>query len=422
LAETLLDSIDSEIHRDERVDDPVGAHPPTLRRLSRCILNVLYAKERITGTSTMGTINVRLWGLGLSLLNKEVVFVEEPDLGATPFLGNAAELMAFAIKGKSAGDSRQEMTEILFKVVVRLSNPALSWKLRHSAAVALGSIGSVNTSEQHGLVARRVALILLQDADVDVQFSASRACMSWLPSLNKSCVPDLVLEHTYLKGDENTVSVRALIDPLIETSCFLEQRIKLFLSEIKATADGDHGSDALLNVSTERKIFEEEDPNPFLERALAVQLSVAAMVTRTRNHRAEDDVTTNKHAGRLLDMGQRLLALLSHEYLDTSTGHSIIHELTRSTSIFSDLHSLLLAVVCMLYLGAGSAATTKDTPLDLQGVAKDIVLNHRQGNLMHPCIRQVLSTLSTTEKDSLTTRNEILSSCFLLSHDAMKGE
>jgi hypothetical protein len=423
LAETLLNSIESEVHRDERVDDPVGAHAPTLRRLSRCMLNVLHAKERISGeNSENGTRDARLWAVGLSLLDMEVIFVEEPDLGATPLLGNAAELMALAIKGEGSADSRQEMTKNLMKVLARLSNPALSWRLRHSAAAALGSIGSVDINE-HDAVARRVSLNLLQDADVDVQFSSSRAFMSWLPSLNKCCVSQLVLEHVYLKGDQNVVSMRDLIDPLIETGGLLEQRIRLFLFEIQATAEGDHGSKVLLNVSRERKIFEEEDPNPFLEHALTVQLSVAAMMTRT-NRLKEDDVTANEHADRLLQICQRILALLSQEYFDTATSQSIIHELSRANGIFSDLHSLLLTVACMFCLGAaGSAAETigRDTTLDLQGMAKDIVSRSRQqrGTLMNPCIRQILSALSNAEKDSPSARKDLLSCCFLLPQAAM---
>jgi Putative death-receptor fusion protein (DUF2428) len=418
LAETLVDALESEVHRDERLDDPVGAHPPTLRRLSRCILRVLHAQEGIMEPPKKGIVDGRLWALGLALLDAEVIFAEEPDLGATPLLGNAAELMAFAIKAERSADSRQEMTKTLLKVLVRLSNPALSWTLRHSAAVALGSIESVDTSE-HGVVARRVSLNLLQDADVDVQFSASRACMSWLPSLSKCCVPELVLEHAYLKGDETISSVRDLIDPLIETSRLLEQKIKLFSAEIKATAESDHGSDVLLNVSTERKIFEEEDPNPFLERALAVQLAVAAMMARTSRIEKHDHAT-NTHTDQLMEMGQRILALLSQQYVDASTGHSswtdhsIIHELTRSSSIFPDLHSLLLAVACMLCLGAADIVET-DTQRSLRDMALDMVMNNsRTGNLMNPCIRQVFSTLSRKENDSPISRKEVLSCCFLL--------
>jgi hypothetical protein len=74
LVAVLTHSLDKGTSRDGIPEDLVGTHPSTLRRLSRCLLESIVARERFADRFTEKEIYHAAWDLGLTITAREEAY------------------------------------------------------------------------------------------------------------------------------------------------------------------------------------------------------------------------------------------------------------------------------------------------------------------------------------------------------------
>jgi len=254
-------------------------------------------------------------------------------------------------------------------------------------------------------------LALLQDSDPDVRFIAGRAVLQASSSVKlakkSSSSPQLVLERAYSlipklfpAGEMNArilqslfISCRGASDAL---HCFENETA---VSEKNGSAIG------LMNLGTERKIFEDEIANPFEEMILANQLRATAVVT-SRATVADGDVRG------LLELCSSVLGRLYARELARHSNNSspdVAHELTWSSNTFPFIHSLIIGSIAAIYLGAEDSN-------DVVGDSRRIImlLGTERESAIHPCVAQALTTLASAQPSDSDTYEALAACCFLL--------
>ena len=106
---------------------------------------------------------------------------------------------------------------------------------------------------------------------------------------------------------------------------------------------------ALVNANTTRKIFEDEDPNPFQEKILLNQLavnSILSLASASHSSSSAVEFLLPDNTSDVLTMCDSALIRL----VETQTEGGMVHEITRYPTIFPSLHSILCASVTALYL------------------------------------------------------------------------
>jgi hypothetical protein len=158
LIDMLVSALTHEMRRGESDDD--SPHPPTLRRLSRCLLDSLCAWESLVAVLSPER-SAEMWRIASTILGDAREVGEGFE---TPLVGNAAELISFVLRQEG---SRQTDKVLVFgDLVSRLSQPTQTFRLRHSAAAALKTSQVLQWMESSQMV--MVASRLLQDSDGDV--------------------------------------------------------------------------------------------------------------------------------------------------------------------------------------------------------------------------------------------------------------
>jgi hypothetical protein len=360
LSSLLLECTVEEMFRDST--EAVGSHNPTVRRLSRCFL------ETVNG----GTIAISaddtemLLSLASKMISKdfgELAEVEdkqslksvtmEESCGATLLAGNGIEMMAVAVS-EIKGDVSAQL-RILLRVVTWLNNPYVSWRSRYSAALALERCCKVPSTHEgelslfsHEIISQ--ILKFLQDSDPDVRAVAVRAANKYC-SKNGRLLPEWTLEQTFplaFKAADLgacTFQINALLQILLDNTASLLPAMEHVQGEFCHSSDGygkdDTSTDEFLNVNTTRKIFEDEDPNPYQEKLHLNQLAIRSLAQLVNSH---PDIPLSPHLQDMLERCDEVLCLL----LNSLNTGGFVHDLSRFPSIFPSLWSMLSCVAVLI--------------------------------------------------------------------------
>lgn len=438
----------SELNLAGRTDQELAGHPyatfphvPTVRRLSRCVLECLHALK------TQGCVldppdreneslaASQLWQAALKMLRIEggpyqatVAHDAENPLG-----GNAIEHMAFAVhvmlvqRNASEDVALASRLALFVRLLSHCNSARSSWKLRHCVAVAIETSGILpmdftNRDVQDGVQRYQLdlfneSLVLLQDSDPDVRFVVGRA-ISQRPSHEEP--PASFFSHTMssqltLERGYEVVTERfpcgemcpMLLASLLRSCQGVDQMLDRVNDEMKCSRNP-KSPDDLLNLGTERKIFEDESANPYEEMLLANHLRVKSLV---HSHGRLDPEDGTSHG--VIEFCSRVLRrLYSHGLWSNEASRSpdVAHDLTWSNIAFPFIHSLILGSTAIIYLGYGD---DNDVSSHARAVC-DLIGGMAQDSTFHPEIVQSLVTLSCAQAYDARTRAALLRCCFLV--------
>lgn len=394
IVQLLSKSLTIEISRKSacKLDD--GCHPPTVRRMSRCLLECLCA-SRALGFAGLPTSE--LWSLAERITRN---FDVQEVLCDDQSMGNALELMGFAF-ACMRNEELQTKALQFSSLVTKLNNPLGPWRIRHSVACAIdtSSLLSARNLPSCRFLLQREILKLLQDNDPDVRFVA--ACSLGERDKPSSVTAVLALKRAYSgmcnrSGDENIGMY--LLTLVVERYCGLSAKMDQILAEM-SSSETLSGTLALINVDSKRKIFEEEDPNTYEEPLLACHLAVSTLIARGL---ALDE--TEKECSNLVLIGMSLLKTLKKYYSEMKF-HSIMNDITRQNNIFPDVQGVLLSCIVIVFLGGVRSGS-------LQEEAKAIVT--LCGHTIHPDIKEALAVLASARSGDDVTRESLRRLCFLV--------
>ena len=396
----------------------LGGHPPTVRRMSRCLLECLYAIKATNDSGHLVVVSQTLWDMSLAMLhmdNTTGIEVDEEDAD-NPLVGNAIEIMGFALLADSASDQQVAKRERFLALIQAYNQPLGNWRIRHSIALA------IHTSKAMAIPSLAdfaiVQLVnLLQDSDADVRFVASqtifddpRAGMP-VPSTTLFALEKL-LQSIKASGTKRDNLVQCLLSSVMNDLQHLNTMCGQLVAEFQlSNASSTTSLQEVLSAHQSRKIFEEEDPNTYEEILLRHQfiaLAVVSVGVSFCSIDVEELFAKCKYAIKIVTEG-----VVNLQCLD------VVHDITRSNTIFPLLHGLFLNCAAVLFNGA------EDT-LGLQQAAKKLTehfeCNQRLGDTIHTRINQVLTLLASAEKGCQNFTDIIHRCCFLLPNGANTNE
>lgn len=438
LAAMLIDCLCVESNRRCRL----GAHPPTLRRMSRCFLDVVDTCSESALREYLMPQNGLLWTIS-NQIAKAFGGLErsEPDT-STSLAANAAEMMALHIfieDLNGRGMVPTEHIERMLTIVEKLNVPLSSWHSRYSAATALGrchSIWSEPSDDRSSASLHHRALVnilqMLQDSDPDVQRAAVQAAMKYInttmvggpsgksslslpsapPNGALSFLPEWTLKRffplVFNLSDVRTIS--RTLDDLVAAvfySCkdILDviRTLQLELNDsssvsicVKASAQAnvDRLGQLMNTNSTCRAIFEIEDPNPNFERLLLAQLAARAILDR----KAALDGSLSASISSSSTICHDLLLLCS-KTLDLLKGQlnvgGMAHEISRFPSVFPSLHGLLCFTAALFFCRSAFSDTEGNTVYSsssaiISQIIESATVILRDGLYVHP---EIITTL-----------------------------
>ena len=499
LSKMLLDCVVNELCLEEREYKRV-VHVPTLRRLSRCFLETVYVIPVRFLTSL--DFSRELW-----TISNEIVSREKPSLlttgsetdasesnGGTLMSSNAIEMMAIAIAiGQHENGTDEccyhEQMEVLLNVVTGLNDPLASWRSRYSAAVALKvccrliSWNDSNGIDDKRQTLRRKVLMhilkMLQDSDPDVRTEAVRAttvilgntsikegetevvvCHLLLPeraleSVFNSTISTFSIDNEKGETQQQYSTIKSLLSMILDHSQGIINTIINVESEFEYSNiycnnvdRQNEGLEDLVNVSTTRKIFEEENPNHFEEDILLNQLSILSLLD------LQQKVMIPLPTNAIYDVLVLCDSVLSKLFENQTNGGGVMHDFSRFPTIFPSLHSIICASIVVIDLVKGSVINNKDGDntcsilQSLQGLKEKIQnsserllvlststsnaenfddenaeINISNQSLMHPAILSALRVLARTinsKSDEYQPKEEVIKLLFLLKSPSYK--
>ncbi|GAX27172.1 hypothetical protein FisN_13Lh277 [Fistulifera solaris] len=338
--------------------DPKGCHNPTLRRLSRCLL------ECLDSAYQLGILKELLPAIRPDAMIFFAVAFNEGFEGdsKTQVFGNAIELYSFfAILEPSV-----PLPFDLQRLVTLGSDPDGYWRVRHSAATAIGkydldedSRPSIDLSTWMGLI---------QDYDEDVRFAAAKLVSDI--EIPEIALSRLIQESPFLKNN----NVRTLF--VLQLSESLSQDILAIL--LNANAE-----------DSDRKIFEEEDHNSYMERFLPLHIAVATCdhITLSLTDQCKPTADT------LLQRCHQVFLKLR------KSDPSLFFSASRQPNIFLPLHALLMGCAFVI-----KCTEDVDFPPRFHDHAEELLGNESA----HPFIRKALSFLAQTNVNQPLSK-----ACFL---------
>jgi hypothetical protein len=345
LATMILSALEKEISRDALHSSP---HYPTLRRLSRCLVAILYQSMQESDIEFVQNLCLKSTCFAWHAL--KTADDCNPDL-FTLLHGNALELIR--TKKCTTGSTNESNQQRLLLLANGFSNQICHWRVRLSAANALlqltqdFEIPNVMFGKFHFLQAW---LELMQDEDCDVR-KAAISVSNHLYASTPSCY---VTELAFINDMQQTVisaPSQEMLYSLLGVLCRLCEKA---FHDVDATIDELYESNridpfaTIFNVGTSRLIFESDTTNSYHERCFVCQLIA---------------VSTTQIHGRLqviLEGGPVLAA--AHEFLKHTKlmlsrmmelifADSSLHDITHSYVTFPLLHNQIigtLAYTCIL--------------------------------------------------------------------------
>ena len=373
-----------------------NSHPPTMRRLSRCIVECIANADAFDDILS-DSLKDRVWAVSMALID----FSQEKNgEGAeTALRGNALEMMSFVLRDDRFREVDRAQT--FLSHVAALSYPSLSWRLRHSAAASIlfSRALSWDFDAQLGCGFRQAtcsaASRLLQDADSDVRSAISFAVER---SGKIASAPELVMQAGYgvngllapESGDRLFNNLLVATDDLVGTAMMIAQEFDSIAFESSECDD--------INVQSTRNIFEEENPNSYVEQTLEWQISLNFLVT-SKIPLQENEIALCQQ---LFDRANQILEVLQDRRPATSQTSKAM-KITSDKKIMPILHSLLLGCACAIFLGARDATAA-------QALAKSTV----SSGFLHPLIDEALSVFARAHENNDQTQQSLLHSCFLI--------
>ncbi len=427
IAGTLLKALMIELNRNALLlsDNAynLGMHPPTVRRLSRCLIECLHALWALDFSfEDDGKISATcIWEMSLNMLglDKESNEIFSRLITDNLLNGNAVELMAFSIQAWASTNTLTNTSlRIFVEILTLISEEQASWRLRHSVAVATETSQVLQLSRmtndfilasQQNLIGR--LLVFLEDSDPDVRFVAGRAIMqagakemsSFKPSTSQ-----LVTEQGYeLVSNRFSSSETSsmLLQSILESCRGVADVLDRFAHEI-AQSNGNQTD--LMNLGTERKIFEDEVSNSFEEVLLANHLRAVAIVKSEAPILPEDGSSKE-----LLDICTKVVNWM---FVRERT-NDIAQDVTWSSITFPYFHSLLVGSTAAIIVGASDL-------FDLQGEARRLLslLIEKQEKFVHASVLQALEVLASARPEDEQTKQSLVECCFLIpSHPVLYG-
>jgi hypothetical protein len=328
--------------------------------------------------------------------------------GPCKLSGNAVELLALLIADEqrnehSSDESLQHKVNFFCAAVDQATSTFSNWRVHYSAAVGIKeslllSESRLQTVGQQRLTLYLGLLQLLQNNDEDVRQASAKALRT-----NSHHVSLLAMKFGYKSlctqlEEEQVLSL--MLNQISECSQGLDGLVKSTMDEYQHSISNILPSE-LLNLSMKRKIFEEEDPNPFEE-----QLVIAHAASKSLVNMVEGPVAIDDSACELfLRIQTRSKSIFSHlqglyakvNILDTS------HDMTWDRKIFPKLHGLILGSILAEYFGKHDE--------ELQTAASEL---SEVGRSLHPCIMNGLLLLAKSMPGDDDTRMGVLENCFLL--------
>ena len=407
LVAMLSSSMKCEIYDDDRM----GPHPPTLRRLSRCLIEALRAftcsarsTDEMLPLETINTISKCAHAcLPPHGLTKARV--------KTTVMGNSVELLGLLFAVGMECDSTFLVN--FADSVCALSKPSEIWRLRHSAASSLLDSQVFARCDILGVCRRQLlmaAVRLSQDADDDVRKIASQALVLGRRSPNSptrivNATPEYILQQSI---DDNSL-VEIALHSANEYSKGLEEILRSVLDEFGGLSSAD--SRHMVNANAGRKIFEDEAPNTYMESCLIAQVALTQWVRRQSPPiRLESwDMIV---AEELLCRCEVVLELLSSWYCgeNSTTASTVFYDVTCDARILPLLHTLLLGCVAALW-------HDQQRPNNNNGPSRRSDLAHAILRGSDPHLRPIGDTISVALQ--LLTRDDVnpnvfAEACFLL--------
>jgi len=473
----LLRVIDAELQRKDKIkalepffdgkEYQLGPHLPTLRRLSRCAIECFSACRSLPcssnlqiGSSHSGRskwdIFVQLELLGGGILEK--VEEDNQDSAGNSVSGNSIELMALflraemdSIKTKADAETLINHVKVFVSAVVGLADPLVPWSVRHSAAVAAGFCGMLvcdartclKECEQREIASKlqsqqldlcMVVLKLVQDNDEDVRSAAIKALSSFLLSgfhydtqnfqaiasvgnFEVSTVPLDALERLYdsvRNKHEKIKLIQRLLKMLVDHSQSMEEDLKLTTEEYKFS-ENIPSLRSILNLATTRKIFEEEDPNPFEESLVIAQLAVSMLVSS--GQKLEDCGLCQDYMCTILSRCKHFIGLFKKRLTNSDDGlllTDLAHDITWCNQVFSSMHGVILGSIGTIYLGGNDEQNVVKGAKSLMLLFSACSKNVDSMLTVHPCIFKALEVLSNAKQGCHKTYTDLLTCCFLL--------
>jgi len=427
--------------------DRLGPHPPTLRRLSRCLLECLEALRKIGDMAFFDDNRVQELRLSLAFIGDRDTFAISRT---TPLIGNGVELMGFALKDGISNTN--DAARIFSKSIDKLSDPSLSWRLRLSTALAMYNSRilcvSYDRNEAHlrffdHAMPWRVIRRLLQDADADVRYAASMTISLRGGKQPTSVpVPDLLL-HRSSKWIAEDLGFDGFIgfvsSSILEVTEGLEEKLILSVRGL-SLLDSSLGQEPLsgpLPFNTgKRKIFEEENPNSYIEPILNVQ-SLLVTLVEIRNNGGIVTASAcdgNVPPGAVISLLCRCHAVLSL-LVKTSNcdDRRALYDATRSHNVMPPLHCLFLGVGILLHRGCSSYGSKKSCEVQLLAqqllsavnasevfslsTASSDQFDHNENRktlMIDPMVARALELLCHPSDETVGFREKATRACFLV--------
>lgn len=417
IQEILCDALCIEFDIESRRGLPF--HRPSLRRMLRCLLECIQAKLRITQITDEIIFDARIIDYSLSLVSRREMFSPHGNHSLLALLhGNILEFLAFML-GRTGSVVSRENRHYIGLLTSRYSHPAVDWRLRHSAAVALSSsrILSQDSLEDLTVETQDISfclamlmewLELMQDSDLDVRIQAS-SILTTATDDAKCYNSELSIKNgfnmlcSYLPKID---LMQALFRKLDLLTCDIHGKLIRFQNDIpkKAPKINEAG-----NLQTDRMIFEEEDPNSFKERCLLGQLAVREILMNC-NHSLEKSFAENENCEVLANRCSKVLPLMC-DNLNTANAF-FVENCSRSNLVFSDLHNLLLGTCCSVLL-AGSSSPVLANVSFFRNPLEQLIRS--ESSLIHPSILNALQALSLASNgDNKSAIDAVMLSCFLI--------
>eukprot|EP00554_Chaetoceros_debilis_P014698 CAMPEP_0194123918 /NCGR_PEP_ID=MMETSP0150-20130528/56526_1 /TAXON_ID=122233 /ORGANISM="Chaetoceros debilis, Strain MM31A-1" /LENGTH=2190 /DNA_ID=CAMNT_0038817389 /DNA_START=149 /DNA_END=6718 /DNA_ORIENTATION=- len=399
--------------------DLLKSHPPTIRRLSRIALEAIYAFKSLSptgATSITGIIGIdveSIWPVLMLLLNLGGYVMSQTEKkaenlsGGNGLPGNALELVALALYENCNNLQRSSVSpatllgriSLLVNLLQQSTHPLSSWKVRYSAAVAAkeSSILSLEScdflkmgpkAESLRLEIYLLLLELFQDSDEDVRCATGRALTKASVSFPAMALKNLEetskeVSTMFLSSDMLTLLVRRLVHLCND----ITQNLKRSMDEFSFTTRVPELKD-ILNLCSVRKIFEEEDANPFEEILIIIQTTIMRL-----SEFSSDAVLADEGVKTLFEKMYSLLRLsladMKRLSLEIEGHHDFAHNLSYDSAIFPYLHGLILGSSLGLWFGVEG----KDFVIS---ASADEIL--QLGINIHPCIRRALQILKLAKK------------------------
>jgi len=395
-------------------------HPPTVRRLSRCLLECLYASRVLDHKLLKGET---LWRLAKRMMCGRNISEVDPD---DKINGNCLEIMAFSFPKEQSSETNSEQdTNEFVSLAQKLNDPLGPWRVRHSVARAIDASSLLqtlhdNTTSNISLALHREVLKLLQDSDPDVRFVAASCVRKDQGQQSLSSSHTFALEQAYFSiGSSSGKNANCLLLSFLDRYRDIPTRMQPILDELHMSISDDNDimdPSVLLNTGTSRKIFEDEEPNSYEEPLLALHLAVFTIIKFGLNISQHDVLKKESdYCADLADGANYIIDILAKQCSNCNRG-GILYDATRHNSLFVDIQGTLLACITIVYLGLDSSSVF----LGVQQAANSFVSQYDTHDAshgmvtLHPEITKALQVLATAKHDDTETRSEINCLCFLV--------